>query len=251
MEFVPILPAVVLGAISQRITGMGFALVVAPFLLLGYGPMTAVIVVNICGALGAIAVWTRTGRDIEWRRYAWLVPPALIGIVPGTLMLVIPPRSVVEITIGVVLLVALTTALLLRRTGRSWDGPGQRLTAGFASGFMNSAVGAGAPAVTAYAVLSGWAQRSFAATMQPYLITIAAGSIISKSVIAPQAWPDIPGWMWVALVAALVVGLIAGDFAARVVPAGTARTIVVVIAYVGATGALIKGIATAVQSVGS
>ena len=44
-----VIAAVLIGSSMQRITGMGFALVAAPFLVLLLGPIDGVIVVNVCG----------------------------------------------------------------------------------------------------------------------------------------------------------------------------------------------------------
>lgn len=242
MEFLPILPAVILGAMSQRVTGMGFALIAAPFVLLLYGPITAVIVVNLCGIVAATVIWFRTGQHIDWRRLRWLLFPALAAIIPGTLFVIVPPRAVVETAVGVMLIAALTLALTVHRGGRVYDGAALRLTAGFASGLMNSAAGAGGPPLTAYAVLSGWEQRSFAATCQPYLIAVAGASILSKVVLEPSTWPQFPVWLWLLIVACLFAGLYAGDRISRYVGGTLARTLVIIIAFGGAIAALIKGV---------
>jgi uncharacterized membrane protein YfcA len=58
-----VLAAVVLGAGMQRITGMGFALVATPFLVLLLGPVEGVVLVNLCGAVTAGAIIFRVARD--------------------------------------------------------------------------------------------------------------------------------------------------------------------------------------------
>lgn len=244
MEFLPILPAVILGGMSQRITGMGFALITAPFVLLLYGPVTAVIVVNLCSIVGAIVVWYRTGKHIDWSRLRWILFPALAAILPGTFLVIVPPRAVVETAVGLMLIAALILALTVKRAGRVHDSRALRLTSGFASGLMNAAAGAGGPPLTAYAVLSGWEQRSFAATVQPFLIAIASASIVSKVVLEPAAWPEFPVWLWLLIVACLFTGLYAGDRISGHVSAALARNLVIVIAFGGAIAAVIKGVSS-------
>lgn len=236
-----VLPAVVLGAISQRVTGMGFALVVAPLLVLLLDPLAAVIIVNLCGAASAIVIGLRMRAHVDWGRFFWLAAPALIGVIPGTWLLLVLSRGVLEVVLGALLLVALTVSLLVHRTTFMLDGPAPRLIAGFSSGLMNSAAGVGGPAATTYAVLSRWHQQSFAATMQPYLLTIASASLLSKYVMAPGEWPIFDWWLWLGVVASLVVGLIVGERISPHVDARLARVIVVVIAYAGATLAVVKG----------
>lgn len=147
--------AVVIGAMSQRVTGMGLAMVAAPVLILLMDPLAAVIVVNACGALLAVVIGLRRRTEIDWRRYRRLTLPALVGVVPGTWLLVTLDRSVLETTLGLLLIIALTLSLVVRRTKAPVDGAGVRTAAGFGSGLMNSAAGVGGPAVTVYAVLSG------------------------------------------------------------------------------------------------
>lgn len=51
--------AVFVGAAMQRLTGMGFALVSAPFVVLIMGPVTGIVLVNVCGALSSLLILFR------------------------------------------------------------------------------------------------------------------------------------------------------------------------------------------------
>jgi uncharacterized membrane protein YfcA len=51
----PVLVAVFVGAVAQRVTGLGFALVVAPVLVILLGPFDGVMIVNLCSVLSASA----------------------------------------------------------------------------------------------------------------------------------------------------------------------------------------------------
>ena len=141
------LGAVVVGAGMQRITGMGFALVAAPFLVLLLGPVEGVVLVNVCGAVTAGAIIFRVARDIDWKRYAGLTASAVLGIVPAAFLIRLIPPAVLEISIGVILAVGLTVLLALKSATLP---PRRRylLTAGGLSGFMNTAAGVGGPAVS-------------------------------------------------------------------------------------------------------
>ena len=68
------------GAIAQRVSGMGFALVVAPVLVLLIGPFDGVLMVNICGAASALMVVTRVWREISWKHYFLLAIPAVAAL---------------------------------------------------------------------------------------------------------------------------------------------------------------------------
>ncbi len=127
-----VLAAVFVGAVAQRVTGLGFALVVSPVLVILLGPFDGVLIVNLCGALSAAIILAGVRRHVEWRRYLFLAIPALVGIVPGALLAYLLPDEALEIGIGRLLIAALTTSLVLRRTARAIDGPGVMAGFGFA-----------------------------------------------------------------------------------------------------------------------
>ncbi|MDT0195507.1 sulfite exporter TauE/SafE family protein [Arthrobacter sp. AB6] len=240
-----VLGAVVLGAGMQRITGMGFALVAAPFLVLLLGPVEGVVLVNMCGAVTAGAIIFRVVRDIDWKRYVLLTASALLGIIPAAFLIRLVPPAVLEIGIGVILAVGLTVLLALK----SVTLPARRrylFTAGGLSGFMNTAAGVGGPAVSMYSIATRWQHKSFAATMQPYFFTIGAFSLISKSLTAPAAFPALPWGMWTAVGVACLAGLVLGDVAAKFVPARAAQILLIILAYLGAAATIIRGVFDAV-----
>ena len=240
--FVIVALAVVLGGVSQRVAGLGFALVAAPLLVLLFDPLTAVIIVNLCGWVSAISVWLRLRADVDWKRYAWLASAGLVGIIPGTWILIVLPRSVLEISIGALLLVVLTLALITDHMDKGVDSASTRLISGLSSGFMSSSAGVGGPALAVYAVLSRWSHRSFAATLQPFFLTITSASLVSKWVMAGDSWPRFEWWLWLAILVCLLGGLFIGDRLARYVNAQLARLVVIVIAYGGAGAAIAKGV---------
>ena len=78
--------AVMIGALLQRVSGAGLALVSAPLLTLLLGPTTGVLVVNVCSVCGAALIFTRVRRDVEWLRYRALALASIVGVVPGSLL---------------------------------------------------------------------------------------------------------------------------------------------------------------------
>ena len=239
-----VLGAVVMGAGMQRVTGMGFALVAAPFLVLLLGPVEGVVLVNVCGAVTAGAIIFRVLRDIDWKRYAALAASALLGIIPAAILIRFIAPAVLEISIGVILAVGLTVLLVLK----SATLPERRrylLTAGGLSGFMNTAAGVGGPAVSMYSIATRWQHKSFAATMQPYFFTIGTFSLVSKAVTAPASFPVLPLAMWVAVAVACLAGLVLGDLAAKHVPARAAQILLIILAYLGAAATIIRGVSDA------
>ena len=240
-----VLGAVVMGAGMQRVTGMGFALVAAPFLVLLLGPVEGVVLVNVCGAVTAGAIIFRVRRDIDWKRYMALAASALLGIVPAAFLVRYLPPSVLEISIGVTLAVGLTVLLVMKSAVL----PQRRrylFTAGGLSGLMNTAAGVGGPAVSMYSMATRWQHKSFAATMQPYFFTIGAFSLISKALTAPASFPVLPMTMWLAVAAACLIGLVLGDLASKRVSTRAAQILLIILAYLGAAATIVRGVLDAV-----
>lgn len=236
-----LLLAVFVGSSMQRVTGMGFALVAAPFLVLLLGPVDGVILVNVCSALTAAIILARVVRQVDWRRAGGLAIFALVGIVPGALFLRYIPAAWIEISIGVLVAGGLTVSVNL---GRVYIRDGRRLraVAGTASGFMNATAGIGGPAVSIYALATNWPHRSFVATMQPYFLIIGLASLGAKFASGSNL-PGLPGSVWALIAVACVAGLLIGEALAKVVEPHNARLLLVIVAYVGAGATIARGIA--------
>jgi uncharacterized protein len=220
---------------------MGFSLVACPMLVLVLGAADGVFVVNLCASVSSAIVLFRLWREVEWRNYRDLTLAALVGIVPGAWLAVNLAGPWLEIAVGTLLVAALLTSLLITRSTFTLAGTPPALVAGFVSGAMNAAAGVGGPAVSAYAVLSKWNQTGFAATLQPYFLTIGLSSMAAKLVLAPEQAPEIDWWIWLAMIVVLVVGIGVGDRLAPYVSARVARAGVLVISFGGAVVAIVNG----------
>lgn len=237
-----ILLAVLVGALSQRITGMGFALVSGPFLVLLMDPISGIVLVNLCGVLSSIIVLSRTFREVEWPAAWKLTVCAVAGTVPGAYLAVLLPGHALEILIGALVVVSLTSSLVLTRLAD----PARRgnraiLTAGLTSGAMSAAAGVGGPALSALALLTRWEQRSFAATIQPVFIAVSTSSVIMKLVFDHGAWPSLDTTTWALILAALVAGQVLGEWLSRIVPVGAARVGMLSLAFLGGALTIARG----------
>ena len=235
---------VFVGALMQRTTGMGFALVAGPFLVVLLDPVPGVVLVNLCGVVSSTIVLSRTFREIQWPR-AWVMAVgALVGTVPGALLTSVLPGWAVHVFIGVLIVAALTVSLLGSRYARPVaPTPGRTATAGFFSGFMSGSAGVGGPAVSVYAIMTRWELRPFAATLQPYFIITGIAAVVAKVLFdGRHAIPELPVVIWLAILAALVLGQVAGEFVSRVLPVGIARIIMIVLAFGGGLLTLVIGL---------
>ena len=232
--------AVSVGAGTQRITGLGFALVAAPFLVLLLGPFTGVLVVNVLGVAASVLVLVQVRRDVDLRRGVLLSAPALVAVVPGAWVARHTGPAVLQVLVGGCVVVAL---LVVLGTGRRSDarpssgtGTAPALLAGAASGFMNATAAVGGPALTVYAVATRWPQRAFAATAQLCFTVVGTASVAAKGL------PSLPAVDWVVTAAALVVGLGVGTLLAARVSRTTARTAALALALVGSVATVVDGV---------
>lgn len=229
--------AVLAGAVTMRTTGMGFALLAAPFLVLALGPFEGILVANVCGTASALLNLTQVHGDVDWHRARWVVPAGVVGVVPGAVAVRLLPPAVLTVVVSLVVLVGLAFTVLARRL-RVPNSPAAATGGGLASGFMNVTAGVGGPGLVVYALATRWPHTRFAATAQVHFAVLGVASIAMKG-----ALPDLPLLGWGLLAAALTVGLGGGNVLARHVSAAVAMRAVVVIAAVGSLLALASGLA--------
>ncbi len=229
-----VLSVVVAGA-TQRITGIGFALVCAPLLVLTNGPITGVLLANSLSLVTNLTVLVSTWRQVDLRRVLLVAVPAVCVIPFGELAArQLPPRMLM-VGIGALVLAALAAVRLLRRAG-IFAGKRGAVMAGAVSGFMNVTAGVGGPAVTLYAIGIRWPQASFVGSMQLYFAMLNATSIVVKGL------PHVPPLTLGAVFGALALGLLLGEIGARFVPAEAARKAVIALAAAGAAATVLKGL---------
>ena len=228
--------AVLAGAVAVRTTGMGFALLSSPFLVMALGPFEGILVTNVCGIVAALLNLTAVHADLDWRRAASVIPAGVVGTVPGALLVLWLPAPVLAISISLLVLIGLLFTLASRRLqvpNSPWVGVG----GGFASGLMNVTAGVGGPGLVVYALATQWEHRRFAATAQLHFAVLGVAALIAK-----WSLPTLPLTGWAVLLALLVVGLVGGNVLARWVHGARAMRWVIVIAMAGALMSLTQGL---------
>nr|WP_262505080.1 sulfite exporter TauE/SafE family protein [Streptomyces sp. TRM68367] len=226
---------VLLGACVQWLTGMGFALVAVPALVLLLGPAEGVVLAN-CAA-GVISV---VGLAVGWRRVRLkaMVPlcTAAVCTVPaGTWMARRLPEPVLMACMGVLVTVAVVLVMRGTRVAALRDGAGA-VTAGAVGGFMNSAAGVGGPPVSLYAVNAEWTVVEFVPNAQFYGVVVNAVSVASNGI------PRLSATVWGLAVGAMAAGALTGRKLAGHVPEKRARLLVLLLALAGGVITLGKGL---------
>jgi len=240
--------AMLVGGALQRVTGMGFGLVAGPFIVLIVGPLEGVLLVNLAGATTSLLILGRVARSVDWGRYVWLVAASVAVSIPAALLMRGASASALEITVGAIVVVAMTLALVtnrLRRGGAHPLRPEARwplVLTGSASGFGSVAAGIGGPPLAIYSVLSGWDPRSFAATAQPFFMTNALAALTAKLVFTDASFPGLSVLEWALVIATIVVSLLLGELLAKRISGDSVRRILVVLAYLGGLATLVHGL---------
>lgn len=239
---VMIIALVVVAAVLQRITGMGFAMMLAPFLVVMVGPHGGVILTNALSFLAPLLMIAAVWRDIDWRRLAVILPAALVCMpLFGWMMGTIAPGPL-YIVVGLIVILALGTSLVLDRINIHVDGFGTKVAAGVGTGGGVVLAGVGAPAMTAYAVLSRWDVNGFAATLQPLWAVMACAGFATNYFFSGNELPDFPWWFWVACVPGILIGMTIGGQVRKVVSETLVRRAVIGLAFIGGLLSLVTGI---------
>lgn len=226
---------VLLGAFTHRLTGMGFSLVSSAPLAMVLGPHDSVAVLQIFGVVLAVVVLAQTWRDVDWQILGWLMIPALLGIIPGALIARRMTVPMLELTVGLLVLVALSIAALAPRA-RVFKGRPGAVAVGVISGVMNAMASlAGAP-LALYRISSGWAQRSFVATIQVYFVVICSATLVGRGI------PQLPPSAWAISVVGISAGIGLGAVSAARIPDSLALKLTYLVAVGGAVATLIKGL---------
>lgn len=242
VAFIVILAVVLVGALMQRISGMGLGLIGAPVLSLLLGPVAGVLIINVLAGINAIFQTWSVRDSVEWRRF-WLIGPVmLVGSIPGAWVVMNTSTPVLQILIGALVLMGLGVTTF-RRQQRRVDGAGYAMAAGAVGGFMNTIAGIAGPAITVYAQAAQWQHRTFSATLQPLFFVSAMVSLLAKgfsgglSAVMDTPWP-----LWPLALVCMLIGLAAGTRISRRIPMPVARRIALWMAAAGAVVTLVRGI---------
>lgn len=239
-----VVAAVLIGAVLQRASGIGFAVVVAPFAVIAGGATRGVVLTQLLGATSAALTLLTVRRDVEWREYLRLLPSSLAGLLLATMLAARLPDAQAQIVSSAIMLAILLIAPRVGRTAsvsRNWI---SLSVAGSAAGAMTVLAGVGAAALTALQQATTWEHSRFVATLQPYLITISTLTVGARLAVSPAAWPSFSIGASTIILASLFFGIRLGSIVAGRLPSRAARRLTFGIAFLGAIIALLNGMMT-------
>lgn len=236
-----LLVAVLLGGVAQRVTGMGLALVSVPLIVVAVGPGPGAVIGNLFGAVASVIVYIRVHRSVEWRLLGAMVPAGFIGVVAGTAVAEVVSAAWAQVLVGGLVLISIPASIFVARTRRAERGVAIASVFAAVAGSMSALAGIGGPAMAVLRNLTRWEPLSFAATLQPFFIAVAAVAVLSRVSADPSVWPDL-GLLWAAIGLALLSGLAVGDFVARRIPPRFVTAAITIVASSGAAWTLVRGL---------
>jgi uncharacterized membrane protein YfcA len=226
---------VLVGAAIQRVSGLGFALISAPFLVIVLGPYNGITLANTLAIGVSLATLATSWRMVDTKRAVTLVPAGLVGVLPGVLAARTIPDAPLQVLIGGLIVLGLAFTVSTPNV-KLTPTTGVNLGTGLASGFMTAAAGIGGPALVLYATATAWEQAAFAATAQ---ISFAAQAALALSL---KGVPSLAPYQWGIFVLAVIGGLAGGGLLAKRFPPAAAKRLAIALALLGAAGTFIEGL---------
>ena len=135
----------------RAITGFGSALVAVPLLSL-FLPLQLVVPWIVALDVGAALLLTGAGwrnREVDWGEIRWLLPPTLLGILLGLILLVELPQRILALGLGG-LIILFGARSLLDLHGEQPIRRGWALPAGVLGGAIGSLFATGGPPFVIY-----------------------------------------------------------------------------------------------------
>ncbi len=226
----------------QRITGLGFAMLTAPFAVVALGTHQGIMLTTVLAVMASIFMLPGMWRDIDWHRVAWIGIPATLAIVPAAWLGAKIDGALIYLLVGVLVIIGLSVALLMRGVREPVTSRSAQILTGVGAGAGSVLAGIGGPAMTIYGVLSRWPVASFAASLQPMWVMIASTTLVGRSWFMGSTVPDLTWWLWLLAAAGIAVGMWAGQRALGKVNERVVFGIVVVLAMTGAVLSVVTGI---------
>ncbi|WP_022870059.1 sulfite exporter TauE/SafE family protein [Yaniella halotolerans] len=226
----------------QRLTGLGFAMLSAPFAVVVLGTHQGIMLITALAVIASLFMLPGMWRDIHWSRVFWIGIPAMLSIPVAAWVGTMIDGSIIYLLVGVLVIIGLGAALLMRGSAKPVTGRGAQVLTGVGAGAGSVLAGIGGPAMTIFGVLSRWPVASFAASLQPIWVLCCTAVLISRSTFMGSTLPPLDWWMWVLAAVGIALGMLVGQRAVGKVNDKVVFGIVVVLAMTGAVLSVITGI---------
>ena len=225
--------AVLFGSVAQAVTGFGFSLVCAPFLVAAYDAPTGVQINLVTSIVLNVALLATGWRAVDRPAAVRLLVPALVATVVAGLLVRGADTDGLTVLAGALCLLAVV-AVARGRTLRRLTGRTGTAAVGGLAGAMNVVSGVGGPPVVLFGATAGWSPAVARATLQAFFLGI---NVVALATLGP------PDRFPVGIVAGMALGVPLGHRVARRLRPEQVRLAVLVIAAAGSLLAVARGLA--------
>lgn len=239
-----VLGSVFIGALLQRITGLGVGLVSGPVLSSLLGPLPGVTMVNGLSTINAANNAWSVRKNTRWRAFRLLASSLVAGTLPGLFVVHLINGPWLLVAVGGLVLLALAVATFNPKGAVfSQDAAAPMVITGLVAGFMSVIAGIAGPSMNVYCRLAGWDYREFIATMHPVILIGNFTSFMLKAVLLGGFdIHGVPTWIWFGAIAMIFAGAWFGDRVDRHLSTTMARRLATILATIGASVVLLQGL---------
>ncbi|GLY17432.1 membrane protein [Kineosporia sp. NBRC 101677] len=183
---------VALGAVCQVLSGVGFALVVSPLVMLALGHEAGLRTVLILSAVLNLSVIARMPGQVRRPDVVRLLVPAALVIPPMLLLSDLLRGTALNLVAGLSILAA-TAVSIAGRPLPFFERPGGAVVAGGVSGALNVLAGASGPPVALFAMSRGWPPAQMSATLQAFGLPLNVLTLIAVGLPSGSEWAEMGG----------------------------------------------------------
>lgn len=233
-EFLIANAIVAIAAYVQTTTGVGFAMIAVPMLVLidlSYAPGPALFVMLFL----AVAMVAGSWRNVDTKGFTSLLPGLLVGTLAGSRLLGVLSPNAFGVVFGVMVLAALVVVLIGSAPKQS---RGVNVGGGFASGLMGTVSGIHGPPLAVVYQRSDHAEAR--ATIAFVFVIASTLSLVSLHRAGYFGQDEVIAGL--TLLPGLVVGFVAASTGRRFVSDRVARNSMLIIAAISATVLIARSI---------
>jgi uncharacterized membrane protein YfcA len=226
------LVAIGLGAGAQAVTGIGFALVCAPFLVLALGGDDGVRLSNLFGiAVNVLMLGAGDWKSINWRVLPALAVPGILAVPLAAWLISGDSPQTLSLITAILVLAAVVALIFGLRIDRLRGAAGAAM-ASVLSGSMTAISGVAGPPIAVYAANLDWTPNVQRGTLAAYFLCVNAAAVLSRGV------PGMPTAIFLEGVSMVVLGFAGGVVAARLLDQRTVRGVTLALAAAGALASI-------------
>jgi uncharacterized membrane protein YfcA len=230
-----VLLAVLVGALAQSVSGIGFVLVCGPLLVAALGPQDGVRLAVLLSLLLNLVLLLRLWRLVEVRRTLQLLLPAAVAT-PLVALAVrgLPTRPAAALAGAVVV-----GGVALLASGARWQaatGAAGAAAAGVLGAAGNVVAGVSGPVVALWAANAQWRADVARASLQAFFLGLNCVALPALGL------PELGAGLLVACLVGLAAGSLLGVPLARRVTDEAARRLTLILAATGGAAVLVRAL---------